>query len=241
MNLVGILLVIGLSFPVEMSAQDTKSELAITADFQYTFMEFGKLHGINVPVSIQWNINNHILTGGLGVGYGLSNWNFGNDPSKNYNLDIDYSMPPYAGIGSTSFFIRNFIELNGTSGHGSRWFAQLGYGRSAELFDRSFELIAGWYYTRVNTSFIAEVLEDQIIYNRLFGNGPDGEPIPFETELLIPISIIYSDMGPYFQFRYEIFNDWKIPMGISASYYHGFDDNSWFNLGIFLDMQIKTH
>lgn len=219
-------------------SQKTQSELSVMVDFQYSFTNFGKLHGVNVPVSIQWKIKNNILAAGFGAGYGLSNWNFGNDPSKTYNMDINYTLPPYSSFSSSTFLSRTLIEFNGTSGHGFRWYGKVGFGRAFHLFGKSNEIIIGGYYTRVNTSFIVKEINDQIIYNYLFPNGPDGEPVPFETEFLIPISIIYWDMGPFIHLRREIFEEWKVPLGISVTYYHGYDKNSWINLGVYLDMKV---
>lgn len=218
--------------------QKPHRHLSIMADFHYSFFNFGRLHGVNAPVSIQYKFQNNILISGFGMGYGLSNWNFSNDPDKNYNMDINYTLPPYSGSSVTSFQSRRFIELNGTSGHGFRWYGKIGYGRTFDLFGKSAEVVLGGYFTKVNTSFVVKELNDQIIYNYLFGDGPDGQPIPFETEFVIPITIEYLDIGPYIQIRKEIFNDWKIPLGISASYYHGFDKNSWVGLGLYLNLKV---
>lgn len=53
------------------------------------------------------------------------------------------------------------------------------------------------------------------------------------------MSVIYLDIGPFVGLRYLLSKKARLQVGIAASWYHGFYDNSWFNLGLYVDMPIS--
>lgn len=219
--------------------QNTPNSFSIIFDAQYSFMEYGKLHGINVPVGFQLKSGKNVFQTGIGVGYGISNWNFSNHPNKNYNLDINSEVPPYATFNISTFQDIDNLKLKGVTGHAHRIFGYLSYGREIKIKEKTIFFNIGGYFNRVNTSFTAGYLENQTVFNPLVVDD-SGDPILFESELLIPIWVVYYEFGPFANIKKLLFEDWKVPMGISLTYYHGFNNNGWYNFGVYFDLGIAN-
>lgn len=203
-------------------------------DFQYTYMQYGKLHGAQVPFSLSYRVKNTYFGLSAGIGYAVSNWNYDADPFKMHNLDIALGGTPswhFWGTLSTYNFTPNVV-LKGTSGYGVRLFSNLHLGHQFELGGRPLSVEAGAYLTRVSTSFIAAKAEDVAVYNAFLGDPS----VVFPTELLFPVSVIYWDIGPFVGLRYQLTKGWRVPMGLSAAYYHGFYDNSTLSLGLYFHL-----
>jgi len=197
---------------------------------QYTHFEYGRLHGLQVPFSLSYQVNNAYFGFAVGWGLGFSDWNYAGDPAKNYNLDINRQVPPWAFWQVTTFTDGpRPNELKGGTGYGQRSFLHFHAGYQLKVFNRVLAVEGGAYLTRVTTSFIAAKAEDVMVYNALASNHPD---LVFPTDLLFPVSVIYYDLGPFVGMSYQIAKDWRVPLGVSASYYYGFYDNSWVNVGL---------
>jgi hypothetical protein len=211
---------------------------------QYSYTEYGKLHGMQAPFSIQYRIGRFFTGLSFGWGGGFSNWNYDADPNKNYNFEFDRKVPPYSFWQSSTFEPiepARFLLKDG-SGYGMRLFGGLSGGYRINLGSRAMLVEAGIYFTRVTTQFVAATIEDVQAYNNFmveFGGVKDPDRI-YLVDFLIPVQVRYLDIGPFASIRYQLTgSSSRIPLGIAASCYYGFYDNSWFNLGLYADLPIS--
>ena len=205
---------------------------------QYSYAEYGRQHGFQAPFSMSYQHKNVYFGLSAGWGVGLTNWNYDGDPNKIYNLDINRTVPPWAFFQFSSFLDPpQPITLTGTTGYGVRIFGAAHIGYRFKAGGRPLSVEGGIYLTRVTTSFIAAKAEDVMVYNNF---GPNDPEWIFPTELLFPVSVIYLDIGPFVGVRYQISKEGsRLPFGVATSWYHGFYDNGWFNLGLYVDMPIS--
>lgn len=230
------LLLLALAFASQLSLNG-QSGFQANLDFQYSYMEYGRLHGLQVPLSVSYKRGRTHFGMGIGAAIGISNWNYDGAPGKIYNLDVNFEMPPWAFFGSSSFNKgERLFVLKGGTGYGVRLFVDLRIGREYQFLNRPLFVEGGAYLTRVTTSFIAAKAEDVLIYNAF---GPNESGFVYPTELLFPVSVIYWDIGPFIGLRYQLTKGWRVPMGLSAAYYHGFYDNSTLSLGLYFHLPMS--
>lgn len=198
---------------------------------EYMYLEYGKLHGAQLPFALSYQIGNLYAGASVGLGVGVSSWNYEGDSDKFYNLDIDQNVPPWAfWKGSTFQGNDRLIMLKGGTGYAVRFFNNLHIGKNLQLWDRPLSVEAGAYLTRVTTSFMAAKAEDVQVYNAFGTNAPNAV---YPTDLLFPVSVIYWDYGPFLALRYQLTKNWRIPIGLSTAYYHGSYDNSVLSIGLY--------
>lgn len=215
-----------------------------TVALQYSYTEYGKLHGIQAPFAIQYRMGRFFTGISFGWGGGFSNWNYDADPHKNYNFEFDRKVPPYSWWQAS---IYGPIEparflLKGGSGYGMRIFGGLSGGYQFKVGSRNLQVEAGIYFNRVTTSFVAATIENVEAYNNFmveWGGEKDPDRI-FLVDFLIPVQVRYLDLGPFASIRYQLSGpSSRLPMGIAASCYYGFYNNSSFNLGLYADLPIS--
>lgn len=217
------------------SAEAGESNFVLSSGLQYSFFEYGRLHGISWPVSLDYKFGKtkeYSVGLGFRFSYGESNWNYEGRDDRLYNLDINGEVPPYNFYQFSSFISTLLtIEIDGVTGHGINFFVTSHIGRTWEVGSNKLKGELGVYLLNSNTSFIAGAIEDTVI-------DPYWPEVPgeFTTDFLFPVWVRYLDVGPFVTLKYSLFDNWKTPLGLSASYYHGFHKNSTFYLGCYFDL-----
>lgn len=218
------------------SENSDPNKFVLSSGLHYVFFEYGRLHGISWPVTLDYKIGrrkDYSIGLGFRFSYGESNWNYEGRDDRLYNLDINREVPPYNFYGGSTFpedYIYSF-EMDGKTGHGFNFFLTSHIGKIWEIGGHQIKGELGFYFLNSNTSFVAGTIENTVIDP--FWPEVEGE---FTTDFLFPVWVRYLDIGPFISLKYGIFNHWKTPFGLSVSYYHGFHKNSTFNAGCYFDL-----